>query len=80
MLKTMAVIFSIPLLAQADFNINFKPFIKHAVAQEQSIDRESLHIATQALTTSAHMNGTAESDPQMQKLMSNINQLMEQTK
>lgn len=58
MLKTMVLLFSLPLIAQSGVSIDFSAIPRHFVQDSaaQDLDKETLTLAVNSLNTSAQMN------------------------
>jgi len=81
MLKTMIAIFSLPLVANANIHVNLEPLKHVAAAYEPAagVDTAQLKQAAEAIHTLAAVNAqSTEQDPQLAKLMQNINTMLEQ--
>lgn len=85
-LKTMILIFSIPLISQSGFKVDFKP-LGHFISskQEQPIDKQQVKVAVDSLAAVAQINAGIQQasaapaqDAQFAAIMQNLQKLTAQ--
>ncbi len=92
-LKTMILIFSIPLVSQSGIKIDLQP-LKQLISsrQEQAVDHQQIKLAVQSIAATAQINAgitqaqghaslqtaSAPQDAQLAAIMQNLQKLTEQ--